>query len=205
MKKHKLLLYEFASQRMRNKLLLLWLVLLALALYDQYVTRVLGEFWFVVWLLIPLLATLWVYYAFLLRRVALIVTPKYLLLQGPLVHVKISYGRIASVTSSHMSQHYDGKTLKGRERFVVDPLYEYACGFIELYSFPKGLSKKQRRRFSRFLFSPRRPGLLLVVNDWMKLSRDIEVARQKWQEARGLQQKEDTRSLAARILDYGNR
>lgn len=202
MKKHKILLYEFASRRIRNKLLLLWLILLALAVYDQFMTRVLGEFWFVVWLLVPLLAALWIYYAFLLRRSALIVMPKYLVLQGPLASVKISYGRITSTTSSHMGQHYDLKTLKGRDRFVVEPLYDYACGFIELYSFPKGLNKKQRKRFSRFLFSPRRPGLLLVVNDWMKLSRDIEVARQKWQEARGLAKQEDTRSLAARILDY---
>lgn len=186
---------------MRNKVLLLWLLLLALALYNALVTAVLGSFGFVLWLLIPVLVLLWVYYAFLVRRSALIVTPTHLLLQGPLTAVKISYGRVASVTSTHMAQHYDPQKLKMRDHFLVDPLYDYSCGFIELFKLPVAL-KKNRKRFSRFLFSPRRPGLLLVVDDWMKFSRDVEVARQKWQEARGQGHKEDNRSLAARILDY---
>ncbi|GIK59032.1 MAG: hypothetical protein HND44_07775 [Chloroflexi bacterium] len=202
MKKHRLLLYEFSSRRVRGKLLLLWLLLLALALYDRFITEVLGDFWFVVWLMIPVLVALWVYYAYLVRRAALIVTPQYVLLQGPLTAVKISYGRIASITSTHMAQHHDPQSLKMGDHFRVDPLYEYTCGFIEFISVPPGL-KKNRRHFSRFLFSPQRPGLLLVVDDWMKLSRDLEVARQKWQEAHGIGKKEDTRSLAARILDYG--
>ncbi len=202
MKKHRLLLYEFASRRVRSKLLLLWLLLLALALYDRLITEVLGDFWFVLWLIIPTLMGLWVYYAYLVRRAALIVTPQYVLLQGPLTAVKISYGRIASITSTHMAQHFDPQSLKMGDHFRVDHLYEYTCGFIEFISIPPGL-KKNRHHFSRFLFSPQRPGLLLVVDDWMKLSRDLEVARQKWQEARGIGQKEDTRSLAARILDYG--
>lgn len=202
MKKHKLLLYEFASRRLRQKVLLLWLILLALALYDSFITPVMGEYWFVLWFLITALLGFWIYYAFLVRRAALILTPNYMILQGPLAAAKISYGRVAAVTSTHMAQHYDPQSLKGREHFVVDPLYEYTCGFVELFSFPKTLDKKRRRRFSRFLFSPRKPGLLLVVDDWMKLSRDVEVARQRWREAHEMAQKEDSRSLVARILDY---
>lgn len=200
MKKHKLLLYEYGSARMRNKVLLLWLILLALALYD-YKFPVLGEYWFALWLLIPALVLLWIYYAFFVRRAALIVTPNYLTLQGPLTAVKISYGRITAVTSTHLNQHYPLKSLKGREKFRVRPLYDYTCGFIELYHFPPRL-KQKRRHFSRFLFSPRRQGLLLVVDDWMQLSRDVEIGRQKWHEARGPRNKTDNRSLAARILDY---
>lgn len=85
---------------------------------------------------------------------------------------------------------------------MVEPLYQYTCGFVELYSYPKKLSTKKRKRFPKFLFSPRRLGLLLVVDDWMKLSRDVEIARQKWRETHKGGEKEDTRTLAARILDY---
>lgn len=201
MKKHKLLLYEFTSNRMRNKLLLLWVVLLAFILFDTFVVPVTGDLWFILWAVMPLLFALWIYYAFLIRRAALIVTPKYMILQGPLTAVKISYGRVSTVTASHMSQHFDLKSLKGRQKFLVKPLYSYSCGFIELTSFPKKLGKR-RLWFSPFLFSPRRKGLLLVVDDWMKLSRDVDDARQRWREARGLHEKEDKRSLAARILDY---
>lgn len=202
MKTHKLLLYELASRRVRNKLLLLWLLLLLLASYDTFISPLFGDYWFVMWVAVAALVLLWVYYAFFVRRGALIITPNYLILQGPLNQVRLSYGRVTSVTSSHLSQHFDLETLKGRERFMVEPLYQYTCGFIELYSFPKKLSPKKRKRFPRFLFSPRRLGLLLVVDDWMKLSRDVEIARQKWREANNVGEKEDTRSLAARILDY---
>jgi len=200
-KKHKLLLYEFTSKRMRNKLLLLWIVLLAFTLFDTFVPMT-GDLWFILWGILPLLFALWIYYAFLIRRAALIVTPKYMILQGPLTAVKISYGRVATVTSSHMNQQFDLKSLKGRQKFLVKPLYHYPCGFIELNSLPKKLGKSRHLWFSPFLFSPRRAGLLLVVDDWMKLSRDVEDARHRWREARGLQDKDDNRSLAARILDY---
>lgn len=193
--------YEFTSKRMRNKLLLLLLVLVAFIVFDIFVP-VTGDLWFVLWAVVPLVLVLWVYYAFFVRRASLIVKPQYMILQGPFTAVKISYGRVSTITSSHMSQHYDLKSLKGRQKFSVKPLYQYSCGFIELNSFPKKLAKQRRLWFSPFLFSPRRPGLLLVVEDWMKLSRDVEDARQRWREARGLEVKEDKRSLAARILDY---
>lgn len=201
MKKHKLLLYDMASKRIRSKLLLLCLLLIVVAAWDLY-RPFLGNYWFLLWAAIPVLLILWFYYAFLMRRAALIVTPKYFILQAPLHKAKISYGRITSITSSHMSQHYALKSLKGRDRFRVKPLYEYPSGLIELKSYPKALQESRRWWYSKFLFSPRHTGLLLVVDDWMKLSRDVEEARQKWREARGLRDQKDNRSLAARILDY---
>lgn len=195
------MLYEFTSKRMRSKLFLLLLVLLTFAAFDMFVP-VTGDLWFVLWAVIPIVFVLWFYYAFLIRRAALIVTPKFMILQGPLTAVKISYGRVSTVTSSHMSQHYDLKSLNSRQRFLVKPLYQHACGFIELNSLPKKLGKGRRLWFSPFLFSPRGTGLLLVVDDWLQLGRDVEEARQRWREARGLQAREDNRSLAAKILDY---
>ena len=41
-----------------------------------------------------------------------------------------------------------------------------------------------------------------MVDDWMKLGRDVETARQRWRERRGMLDYGDNRSLAARILDY---
>lgn len=53
------------------------------------------------------------------------------------------------------------------------------------------------------MFSPHGKGLLLIVSDRMKLSRQIEGARTTWQEKRGINGRndDDTRSLVARILD----
>ena len=93
MKKHKLLLYDQMSRRMRGKLLWLGLALLVLAVVDL-LRPFLGTYWYLVWLVLGVVAMLWIYYSILLRRAGVVVTPGYLLLRGPFKQVKISYGRI---------------------------------------------------------------------------------------------------------------
>jgi hypothetical protein len=201
MKKYRLLLYEQMSKRMRGKLLFLAIVLFVLAMADLLWRPFMGDAWFLLWLAWLLVVLWWGYYAFAVRRAGLIVYDNYLVLQGPLRAVKISYGRVHSITSTHMSQHYDLNKLKGRDKALAAPLYQYTCAFIEMRSYPKEL-KEKRKQFARLLFSPRRPGLLLVVDDWMKLSQDVDTRRVRWHDARRGKTKEDNRSLAAKILDY---
>ena len=199
MKKHKLLLYDQMSRRMRGKLLWLGLTLLVLAVVDL-VRPFLGTYFYLLWLVVGLVALLWLYYGILVRRAGVGVTPNYLLLQGPLRGVKISYGRISAVTSTQIAQHYDFDTLKGRERRLVQPFFGTACTFVELSSWPKTLSQRSLW-FPRLLFGVRREGLLLASPNWMQLNRDIEEARRKWHDARQQKTKKDGRSLAAQILD----
>ena len=199
MKKHKLLLYDQMSRRMRGKLLWLGLILLVLAVVDL-VRPFLGSYFYLLWLVIGLVAVLWVYYGILLRRAGVVVTPHYLLLQGPLRGVKISYGRMDTVTSTQMSQHYDFNTLKARERSLVKPFIGATCSFVNMHSWPKTLNQRTLW-FPRLLFGVRREGLLLASPNWMQLNRDIEEARRKWHDARQQKDKKDGRSLAAQILD----
>lgn len=199
MKKHKLLLYDQMSRRMRGKLLWLGLTLLVLAVVDL-VRPFLGPTFYLLWLVVGFVVLLWLYYAVLVRRAGVVVTPNYLLLQGPLRGVKMSYGRISAVTSTQIAQHYDFDTLKGRERRLVQPFFGTACTFVELNSWPKTLSQRSLW-FPRLLFGVRREGLLLASPNWMQLNRDIEEARRKWHDARQQKTKKDGRSLAAQILD----
>lgn len=141
MKKHKLMLYDQMSRRMRGKLLWLGLTLLVLAVVDL-LRPFLGAYWYLVWLVLGAVAVLWVYYSILLRRAGIVVTPGYLLLRGPLKQVKISYGRIETVTSTQMAQHYDFKTLKVRERSLAQPFFGVACSFVSLNSWPKTLNQR---------------------------------------------------------------
>ncbi|VAW33754.1 hypothetical protein MNBD_CHLOROFLEXI01-1077 [hydrothermal vent metagenome] len=186
---------------MRGKLLWLGLILLALALYDYWIRPFLGDFWYLAWLVLGVVLILWVYYAFLLRRAGITVAPNYLQLRGPLRQVKISYGRIDTITSSQMRQHYNFKELKSRERSLIKSFFGTTCSFISLNSWPKTL-KQRKLWFPRLLFGVRREGLLLATPNWMQLNRDVEEARQKWREARQRGKKKDGRSLAAQILDY---
>ncbi len=125
MKKHKLLLYDQMSRRMRGRLLWLGLTLLVLAVVDL-LRPFLGPTFYLLWLVVGLVVLLWLYYGILVRRAGVVVTPSYLLLQGPLRGVKISYGRISAVTSTQMAQHYDFDALKGGERRLVQP-FGTAC------------------------------------------------------------------------------
>ena len=200
MKKHKLLIYEVMSKRFRGILLVLAILLFVIGIYDFF-SQILGDFWFVLWIMWLGIVGLWLYYAVLVRRSGIIIAPNYFMLQGPLKKVKFSYGRIETITSTQISHHYKLDDLKGRERGLVKPYFGNTCVFVELSSYPKKL-KNRERWFPRSLFGTRRRGLLLTSGDWMKLSRELESAKQAWQRARGSKGKEDNRSLAAKVMDY---
>ena len=185
---------------MRGKLLWLGLTLFVLAVVDL-IRPFLGTYFYLLWLVIGLVALLWVYYAILLRRTGIFIAKSYLLLRAPLREVKISYGRIDTITSTQLSQHFNLKELKARERSLVKPVFGATCSFISLNSWPKALIKQRTLWFPRLLFGNRQEGLLLVVPNWMTLNRDIEEARRKWHDARRQKTKKDGRSLAAKILD----
>lgn len=201
MKKYPLLIYENMSRRMRQRLLLVGLILLILGLIDIFVQPIWGDFWYLIWIALGLVFILWVYYALIMRRAGLFLYPSYFILRGPSKSVKISYGRIHSITTTQPAQHFQLKELSARERALVKPYYKQTCVFVGLNSFPKSL-KNRDRWFLRSLFGFRERGILLIVADWLTLSRSLEDARQRWREAKGLQDQEDKRSLAARILDY---
>ena len=200
MKKHKLLIFEVMSKRFRGILLLLAIILFALGVYDIF-ANILGDFWFFFWLMWLGVVGLWVYYAVLVRRSGIIIAKKHFILQGPLKQVKFSYGRIETITSTQISNHYKLDDLKGRERGLVKPYYGNTVVFVELKSYPKTL-KKRERWFPRSLFGTRRRGLLLPVADWMKLSRELDTARQRWHRAKSGKAKEDKRTLAGKVLDW---
>lgn len=188
---------------MRRKLLLLWLVLLAVAVYDWF-QPTFGDYWFLLWLVIPIIIVLWVYYAFVVPRAWLIVTPQHLVLNVPFREVVIEYERIANVTSTQLAQHYSLKELSGRERALAKPFFKRTCALIEMQRFPADL-RRRRLWFPRIFFSTGRPGLLLVVDDWIQLSRDVTSARDHWRAEHAplrTDEDDDHRSLAAKILDY---
>jgi hypothetical protein len=200
MKKHKLLVYQLLSQRYRALYFWLWLVLLILAVYDYTTQPLFGDVWPLVWLAWPIAFILWLYYGPLMRRASVQLQPRSLVIQGPLRAMRISYGRIAAITSTQLFRHHDPKQYKGRDHTIIETIGGHTCLHIELNSYPKQYQERYRW-YNRFLFSERRPGLLLVVDDWMALSRQLETARSGWHEQHKASRQEDRRSLAARVLD----
>lgn len=199
-KKHRLLLYQRLSGRVRGVLLLIVILLAGLVAYDLLVAPVLGSLWYMAPVGLAAAFTLWYYYAVLMRRAALQVRPDMLRLQGPLVGMNISYGRIHSVTPTLMSQQYPREQLSNHEQALLSAFTGHTCVLVELRSMPKGYERR-RLWFHRLLFGEARPGLLLLVEDWMALTQDIDGAHVAWQERRKQHGRADHRSPAARVLD----
>lgn len=199
MKKHRLLVYDSLSRRFRVTLTLLLIVVGGLTIYDLF-RPFLGERWWILWAMAGIVGVLWIYYVVLMRRASVQIRPKFVRLQGPLRGMNISYGRIKMVTTTLLSHHYPLDSLRSSERNLLQPHLGGTNILVELQSFPP--SWKQRAWwFSKFVFAVTRPGLLLIVEDWMTVSRDIEAARVAWHGHREARNKTDNRSLAARILD----
>ncbi len=198
MSRHRLLLYDRIGRRPRALLLWLIVALLALGVVDWY-TAFLGEAWVWLWIALAPAVGLWLYYAFGLRRAAVHVRRGAIRLQGPLFGLNFSYGRIRSVTVVNMGQHYAFKALSARERRLYRPLYQKTAVFVELRSAPSAFARRQLW-FPLYLFGTVRPGLLLVVDDWMALSQAISTAQSDWLRVREQARRGDTRSLAARVL-----
>lgn len=175
MAKYQLLPQKRIGQRMRWRLVLLTVLMLALGLYDQF-TGVMGDNWLLLWLAMIPVALLWLYYALLMPRAAIHVRPGHLRLQGPLYGRKLSFKRIRTVSPDKLEQHYAYQDLTLSERPVLKPLHERTCTFIELSGYPKAF-KWRRLWFPRTLFGTRKTGIICYVDDWMALSRELESVR----------------------------
>ena len=173
--KHRLLIFDRISRRMRWRLAPLFIVMLLVGIYDQF-TSYLGPLWFGWWLAIFLVGLIYFYYAILMRRASIQVRQDSLRLQGPIIGFNISYVRINSVTSANMEQHYSKDQLSRNERSLLKPFYYQTCMFIDLSSYPRRF-KRRRLYFPRILFGTQHTGLICHVEDWMGLSQEIEQAR----------------------------
>jgi hypothetical protein len=198
MTRYPLLPQRRMSQRMRWKLVLLGFVMPALGVYDRF-DHVLGPNWYFLWLGMGPVVILWVYYALLLPRAAIYVTPEYIRLHGPLYGRKLSQKRVVNVSPGKLEQHYPYRKLSLGERPILKPFHQTTCAFIELSSYPKAF-KRRRLWFPRTLFATEKPGLLCYVDDWMALSHELDSihSRQQTVDLGGGRQRH--MSLAARIL-----
>jgi hypothetical protein len=172
---------------------------LGIGIYDLFNQILDNALWFYYWIIILFVFLLWLYYAILMPRASIQARPKSLRLQGPLIGFNISYGRIYSVTSAQIGQHYPYDSLKGTEKGILEPLYSRTCVFIELKNYPS-VFRWRRLWFPKFLFGTSRIGLICVIEDWIALSRDVEAYRGNRYERVHNADRSQSRSLAAKVL-----
>jgi hypothetical protein len=135
-------------------------------------------------LAIGLVALLILCYAYLARKLAWVQCRKNLLrIQTPLYPLAISYGRIKATHPAPFSQIFDPAEEKPARRAWLRPYWAKTALVVDLYQYP--LKKFWLRLWlSPYLFTPGKPGFVFLVEDWMKLSRQLDDYRTQYQARR---------------------
>ena len=102
--------------------------------------------------------------------------PGYLKLATPFMRINISYKRIRKTTTTEMRYIFSQKSMSGWVREIFSPLATRTALAIELSGYP--ISPVLLRLFLyRFFFKDKTPHLVILVDDWMRFSSELESMR----------------------------
>jgi hypothetical protein len=100
----------------------------------------------------------------------------YLLLATPFLRLKISYRRIRRATSANLAVLFPPRSLHGFKREILEPLFKLTAVVVELNSLPMPITTL-RLFLSPFFFKDKTPHLVILVQDWMAFSTELESLR----------------------------
>jgi hypothetical protein len=177
-KKYPLLVYRHIVSRWWFALIVMGLGLFALA-YSEYI-QPLAEFlpqrWQVFAAIGALAVTAGVFF-FVIRFMAYVQPNRdHLRIVTPFLHMDISYKRIRKTVTTEMRQLFPPKSLSGWMQDIFSPLSTKTALVIELTGYP--IPRPILRLFlSRFFFKDTTPHLVLLVEDWLRFSSELDSMR----------------------------
>jgi hypothetical protein len=178
-KRYPLLIYTRMMDRWWPALFLLGLALLALAwhFYTDLYDRI-AESWH--WMTLAGLGAvvLAVSLMMLLMRKGAYVQPfnDHLRLVTPFLRMNISYRRVRRTTTANVSALFPPKSMSGLKREIIEPLSSMTAVIVDLNAYP--IPPATLRLFlSPFFFKDRTPHLVLLVQNWMGFSTELESMR----------------------------
>ncbi len=128
--------------------------------------------------------------------------PNYLKLITPFMRANISYKRIQKTTASEMRYLFSEKSMQAFWMFGTRDIFALVARktalVIELNGYP--LPPALLRIFlSRFFFKDKTPHLVILVEDWMRLSSELESMRSGIDPNPPVQKKRSKDSILARL------
>lgn len=106
----------------------------------------------------------------------------HLRVQTPIYRLKISYRRIHGTRPVEVGKVYFRGTPKRRELKALQPFLGETALMLDLIGWP--LSPIAMRLFlHRYMLSPDQPGLVLMVREWMTLSKQLSSFIDRYQES----------------------
>lgn len=177
-KKYPLTVYRHMVNRWWTPMIAIGLGMFALS-YSEYI-KPMGQFlpwrWHV-FAGVGSLAVLIGIFFFVIRYIAYIQPyPDHLKLVTPFMRLNISYKRIRRTVTTEMRLLFPPKSLSGWVQDIFSPLASKTALVIELTGYP--ISPTVLRLFlSRFFFKDKTPHLVILVEDWLRFSSELESMR----------------------------
>lgn len=177
--KYPLIVYQHMLNRWWPAMIAIGLGMFAWVYADYYVDP-LGRFTPWIWQFdaaVGVLAILVGIFFWIIRFFAYVQPfPTYLKLVTPFMRINISYKRIKKTTATEMRYLFEYKKMSGWVREIFSPLATKTALVIDLSSYP--ISPVLLRLFLyRFFFRDKTPHLVILVQDWMRFSSELESMR----------------------------
>ncbi len=124
--------------------------------------------------------------------------PTYLKLVTPFIRINISYKRIKKTTVSEMRYLFPFKSMSGWVRDIFSPLAAKSALVLELNGYPVSPAV-MRLVLYRFFFKDKTPNLIILVDDWMRFSSELDSMRSGIDPNPPVQKKRSKDSILARL------
>jgi hypothetical protein len=119
----------------------------------------------------------------------------HLLLATPFLRLKISYKRFLRTSSANIGTLFPPSSISKWQVEIVQPIAKMTASVIDLRGFP--MSPFALRLFlSPLFFKDKTPHIVILVDDWMKFSSDLESMRTGGSEVSAPQKKQDNSILS---------
>jgi hypothetical protein len=176
--KYPLIVYRHMLNRWWPALIAIGLGMFALA-YSEYIDP-LGKFLPWRWQLFASIGVLSIFigiFFWIIRYFAYVQPfPNYLKFVTPFIRVNISYKRFKKTTATEMRYLFAYKSMSGWVRDIFSPLASKTALVIDLNGYP--ISPVLLRLFlSRFFFKDKTPHFVILVQDWMRFSSELDTMR----------------------------
>lgn len=182
--RHPLLLYRHFWSRIWKATLTLAVVLVGIWVLAEYFRIDLLGLQARPWVLLGALASLlFTIVALLARRLSYVqVCDDHLRVVTPFFPVRFSFRRVITSRASGLVQVFPPQDSNWARRRFLDPYYGYTVMIVEFKGSP--LPPSILRAFlSGYVFLDDPPRLVLVVEDWMKLSTELDSFMGAWRQA----------------------
>ncbi|MBK8783195.1 MAG: hypothetical protein IPO22_15635 [Anaerolineales bacterium] len=121
----------------------------------------------------------------------------HLRLSTPFLRLNISYKRLRRTSSANMGSLFPPKSVSKWQAEIIEPIARMTVIVLELNAFP--MSQSSLRLFlSPLFFKDKTPHFVILVNDWMRFSSELESMRtgQTTTNTTSTQKKRDTSILS---------